>query len=91
MAEAGRGWGLQGEAGLERAVMCPPAVSAVGGRLGKAGRPIARGRCGNCFTCTSGVATIPPQAAMRPHLRERIMASLHSVLQREEEGRPGCH
>ena len=36
-------------------------------RVGRAGSPIARGRCGSCFTYSSRVAAIPPWVAMRSH------------------------
>ena len=64
-AEAGVRWGMPGAAVLARAGMCPPAEGAGGGRVGRAGSPIAWGRCGSCFTCGSRVAAIPPRAAMR--------------------------
>ena len=64
-AEAGVRWGMLGAAVLARAGMCPPAEGAGGGRMGRAGSPIAWGHCGSCFTCGSRVAAIPPRAAMR--------------------------
>ena len=66
-AEAGVGWGMPGAAGLARAGMCPPVEGAGGGRVGRAGSPIARARCGSCFTCGSLAAAIPPRAAMWSH------------------------
>ena len=44
----GGGSGMLGAAELDRA--------GGGGRAGRAGSPIARGRCGSCFTCGSRVA-----------------------------------
>ena len=66
-AEAGVGWGMPGVAGLACAGMCPAAEGAGRRRVGRAGSPIARGRCGRCFTCGSRVAAIPPWATMRSH------------------------
>ena len=63
----GRGGGGVGAAGLARPGMCPPAEGAGGGRVGRAGSPIAWGRCGSCFTCGLRVAAVPPRAAMRSH------------------------
>ena len=96
-AEAGVGWGLQRAAGLTRAGMCPPAECADGGRVRRAGNPIARGRCGSSFTCGSRVAAIPPRAAMRSHASvndNHARACHHCVPQRaayEGVGATGCH
>ena len=59
----GGGRGLPGAARLVRAGICPPAEVEGDGRMGRAGSPIARGRCGSCVACSSRVAVIPPRAA----------------------------
>ena len=75
--------GAAGAAGLARAGAFPPADAAVGGQLRRAGRPVAWGHCGSCFTCGSRVAAIPPRAAKRSH------ASV-STLWRATGGGHGC-
>ena len=93
-AEAGVGWGMPGAARLTRAGISPPAEGAGGGRVGRAGSPIAQSRCGSCFTCGSRVAAIPPRAAMRSHASVnaswRATTVCHSAPHRREWGPPAA-
>ena len=60
-------WWLPGPTKLARAGMCPPPEDADGGRSGRAGKPVARGLYGSCFTCCSRVAAIPLWAETGSH------------------------
>lgn len=86
-AEAGIGWGLRG-----RSVHAPACVrlrSADGGRAGRAGWPLARGRSGSCFTCRwLRIRRRRQCGAMPPS--SRVLDSHHSAPQRTADESVGA-